>query len=689
MTLGVTRPANPTRRGKAQIATVSEADRLRAFSRAKRHSWLVKLLKIGFPVSAAAATAGLFLSPTLLLRLAAPGINASVGAVQVTTDQLRMVNPRFDGNTADNGHYVVTAKAATQKLDSTDIMQLETVHGHIDQTDKSWTDLTSKGGTYWTKTKALRLNGGIVITTSAEMRAELEAADIDVDKKIVTSESDVTLTMPNGKLRGKGLLIENTTRRLLLRQSVSAHLKPPKSTAVSPLATVQPASGATPAMSDAPVDISAAQLEILDNAKTATFSGTVEAVQAGMTVRSDRMEVGYASAPGAAPTSPASGEAAAQNVSYVTASKNVVITTLDGRKATCDQSRFDRKANTMTLMGSVVLNQKSSELHADKVVYDIASKATHVTASNRVVGHFEAAGAGPEPAGLPGFGSQRGTTDISADSLDIADGENQAVFRGTVIISQHGNKLTGERLQVDLAKRHMAMSGPGRVSGTFEATPSATHGAAKAVAPATPTGGIGQAFTGLSASNGQTTNIESDALSVEDDHGEAVFTGNVVVVRGGHRISSASLVVNYSGGQQAHGPAQLSRIRAKDHVVVHTPGGQTASSEWLLYDAARNQLTMGGNVTVAQGANVVHGEKLVVNLTTGESHFETRADETVATGSNLPKPAGTGRIQVLITPQGIQQIGGAPVANVAASANPGRKEALSASDVMDSAETRQ
>ena len=689
MTLDVTRSANPTRRGKARIAIVSEADRLRAFGRAKRHSWLVRALKVTLPLLAVVSAAGLFLSPTMLLRLAAPGVNASVAAVQVTTDQLRMVNPRFDGSTADNGHYVVTAKAAVQRLDAPDVMQLETVHGHIIQVDNSWTDLTSKAGTYWTKTKALRLNGGIVITTSADMRAELDAADVDVDKKVVTSDAEVTMTMPNGKLRGKGLLIENTARRLLLREAVTAHLTPPKRAAATPAAPAAATVSATPAMSDAPVDIAARQLEILDNAKTATFSGSVEAVQAGMTMRSERMEVGYAGAPGAATPAVANSETAAQNVNYVTASKNVVITTLDGRKATCDQSRYDRKANTMTLQGAVVLNQKASELHADTVVYDMATKSTHVTARNRVSGHFEpdgGAGAiqGTAATGLSGLGSQHGATDITADVLDIADGDNRAVFQGTVIVSQRGNKLTGDRLQIDMAKRHMAMSGPGRVSGTFEATAAPAHPVkpGKTVVAAAAAPGLGQAFTGLSAGNSEQTNVESDALTVEDDHGEAIFTGNVVVVRGGHRISAGTLTVNYTGGgEQAHGPAQLARIRAKDHVVVHTPDGQTASSEWLLYDPGHNQLTMGGNVTVAQGDNIVHGEKLIVDLTTGESHFETRADETaLPLAANAPKPSG--RIQVLITPQGIQQIGGPPVANAPAPVSAKPKEAMSASDVM-------
>jgi len=687
MALDLTHLPTTSRRGRPRIVVVAEADRQRAFQRAKRHSWLVRVLKLGLPALAVVSTGGLILSPAMLVHLYRPDVNASVGAIDVTTDQLRMVNPRFDGYTADKGHYVVTAKAAVQSFGNADAMQLEAVHGHIEQLDKSWTDLTSKSGTYQTKTKGLKLTDGIIITTSSNMRAELASADIDTDKKVVTSDSDVTMTMPNGTLRGRGLLVDDAEHRLLLREAVVAHLTPPSRTRTAPVAA-SPGFSAVPAVSDAPIDITAAQLEVLDNAKTATFSGTVEAVQAGIILHSAKMEIGYTGTPGSGSATLADGAAAAQNLSYITATQSVVITTPDGRKATCEQSRFDQKANTMSLFGSVVLSQKGSQLHADTVVYDLVAKTTHATAKNRIAGHFEPDSAAP--AGLSGLSSAHGATDITADALDIADADNEAVFNGTVIVSQRGNRLTGDRLAIDMVKRHMAMSGPGRVSGVFEAA----EGQARAtkvthvanVPSAKPS--LGSSFSSLSSSNGQPTNIEADGLTVEDERGEAIFTGNVVVVRGGHRISANLLTVDYTGGGAAtRGPAQLARLRARDHVVIRTPDNQTATSDWLIFEANRNLLTMGGNVTVSQGDNVVHGEKLVVDLASGESHFETRADETAGA---LPSTTTTsGRIQVLITPQGIRQIGGPPVAGAQAVSKPKAKSEMSASEVMVAPETPQ
>ena len=674
-------------RGSSRIVLVSAAMRKRAFVRAKRHSALVRFLKIALPVMAVASTGFMLFSPSMMLRLAAPkGLTA--GPVEITTDHLRMVNPRFDGFTADKGHYVVSAAAAVQDIGDIDNLKLEGVSGHLVQADNSWTDLKAKAGSYQVKTKAMRLTDGIDITTSGNARVQIDNADIDIDKKIVKSDAPVILTMPNGTLKGRGLIVESDKKRIVLREDVTAHLIPPKTAAPAKTAAATPSAfGATPAMSNAPIDLKAKRLEVLDTTKIAKFTGAVEAVQGGMTLQAERLDIGYAAGQ-AAGTAPS-----AQNITYALAQKNVIILTSDGRKATCDQSRFDQVANTMTLAGSVVLSQNDNVLNADQVVADLTGHTTHITAKNRISGHFTpdaAASLGaapPTPGGLSGLGASGAPTDIAADRLDIDDSTNEAVFQGSVMVTQRGNKLSGDRLAVNMAARHMTLDGPGRVTGEFEATAAPAKAAKETKVAANPalsaTGGLGQSLTGLSASNGESTSIEADSMTVEDDRGQATFTGNVIVVRGGHRIAAGLLNVFYAGGgANAKGPAQLTRITAKDHVVVNTPANEVATGDGLLYDAPHNQLVMTGNVTVSQGGNVIHGDKLVVDLTTGESHFDTQPADGVAGVASKP-----GRIQVLITPQGIKQIGAQQ--NAAQKPVPKSKSAMSASDVLVAPNTQQ
>jgi len=130
----------------------------------------------------------------------------------------------------------------------------------------------------------------------------------------------------------------------------------------------------------------------------------------------------------------------------------------------------------------------------------------------------------------------------------------------------------------------------------------------------------------------------------------------VKVVQGDTTMRCKSLVVFYEqrdGGDgkaaaqtmkaAAPGPggaSQISRLEAKGGVTVNQKD-QTATGDSALFDMKSNTVTLLGNVLVSQGANVMRGEKLVVDLTSGVSRVE----------------AGKGPVRMLIQ-QGPQQ--GAP-----------------------------
>ena len=70
------------------------------------------------------------------------------------------------------------------------------------------------------------------------------------------------------------------------------------------------------------------------------------------------------------------------------------------------------------------------------------------------------------------------------------------------------------------------------------------------------------------------------------------------------------------GGQQ-----QISRLEAKGGVIV-TQKDQTATGDTGVFDMRTNTVTLTGNVMVTQGQNVMRGERLVVDLTSGVSRVE-------------------------------------------------------------------
>jgi lipopolysaccharide export system protein LptA len=179
---------------------------------------------------------------------------------------------------------------------------------------------------------------------------------------------------------------------------------------------------------------------------------------------------------------------------------------------------------------------------------------------------------------------------------------------------------------------------------------------------------LSNSFGGLSESSNEPIDIESDLLVVQDKQKLATFKGNVKAVQGTTTLRAKELLVHYVGGdklapaassgesqpapataQRRSGDedkdkknAQITLIEAKGDVVITSQDDQTTTSDWALYDLPAQLVTVGGNVVLTQGKNVLKGDRLVIDLKTGESRFE-------HTGNAA---AGGGRIRALFMPKG-------------------------------------
>ena len=155
-------------------------------------------------------------------------------------------------------------------------------------------------------------------------------------------------------------------------------------------------------------------------------------------------------------------------------------------------------------------------------------------------------------------------------------------------------------------------------------------------ANATDAGGadVPNALQGFQQNRGQPVQIEASRLEVRDKQKVATFSGNVKVVQGDTTMRCKTLVVFYeqkpgdSPGKAMPaaqpgpgGASQISRLEAKGNVVV-TQKDQTATGDTGLFDMKANTVTLLNNVVVSQGPNVLRGERLVVDLTTGVSKVD-------------------------------------------------------------------
>jgi lipopolysaccharide export system protein LptA len=189
---------------------------------------------------------------------------------------------------------------------------------------------------------------------------------------------------------------------------------------------------------------------------------------------------------------------------------------------------------------------------------------------------------------------------------------------------------------------------------------------------AQPSKGPPNALQGFSQNRDQPVHIEAATLEVRDKEKVATFSGNVRVKQGDTGMRCKSLVVFYeqdgtdgkATDDKSNSPAKtadktadkapekgkpmqsatpgpggnqkIKRLEARGGVVV-TQKEQTATGELGIFDMAANTVTLSGGVTMTTGPNVLRGDRLVVDLTSGVSRVES--------GKN-----GEGRVQGLFLP---------------------------------------
>jgi lipopolysaccharide export system protein LptA len=168
--------------------------------------------------------------------------------------------------------------------------------------------------------------------------------------------------------------------------------------------------------------------------------------------------------------------------------------------------------------------------------------------------------------------------------------------------------------------------------------------------------GFASAFSGNA---GKPVDIQADVLEVDDKKKTAIFRGNVSATQGDVNLKSKELYVTYAPKDKTANAAassdaaasplgggnEITQIDAKGNVYVVTKPSngqlpQNAKSDWAIFDVKKQQVTLGGDVILSQGENVIRGSKLVIDLTSGLSRFEN------------PGSAGGqgGRMQAIFTP---------------------------------------
>lgn len=123
--------------------------------------------------------------------------------------------------------------------------------------------------------------------------------------------------------------------------------------------------------------------------------------------------------------------------------------------------------------------------------------------------------------------------------------------------------------------------------------------------------------------------ITADRFELDDLKQEAIYDGNVDVIQGQSRIRANKVVVSYWDKEAQKERAKsstgaigaLKEIRADGEVYYITPV-ERVKAERGVYNAAKERITLSGNVLVTNADGVIAGSHLVIDIPRGRYNMD-------------------------------------------------------------------
>lgn len=123
---------------------------------------------------------------------------------------------------------------------------------------------------------------------------------------------------------------------------------------------------------------------------------------------------------------------------------------------------------------------------------------------------------------------------------------------------------------------------------------------------------------GIRADSSAAVEIAADNLSVDQNTGTAVFSGNVIIGQGDLRLSAGSVRVVYSDAT-----GDIAELKATGGVTFAT-ATEAAEAQAADYNLTTGTLTLTGDVLLTQGASALTAQRMTVNVDTGVAQMSGR-----------------------------------------------------------------
>ena len=197
--------------------------RLKIFRQARRHSWVVRGLRVLLPLAALASAAFYFIG--VQVKLTTPQGEFTAKIPTFDGENFKMENPSYTGVTNEGGKFSIKAKAGYQDIRNANVIKLHDIDGHLTQISSDWAHLIANNGIYDSKSELLNLAGDVKVTSSNGMVAYLKSADVRTKEQIITTKDPVRVELATGTtIESDTMVINAKDKEITFEGNVRSHL---------------------------------------------------------------------------------------------------------------------------------------------------------------------------------------------------------------------------------------------------------------------------------------------------------------------------------------------------------------------------------------------------------------------------------------------------------------------------------
>ena len=164
----------------------------------------------------------LFQSGFFSLLTPAPKVQPDV---VVPTKEISGVDAIINGFDKNGLPFLITSQVATQDVDNPRLVHLVGPRGSFTRSSGNKIDLSGKTARYNTETKQLNLEGDVVFEQVGSYKANMMAADLNLDDLSLSSKSAVHVEMGTSTVDADHLEISDNGKKTLFTGHVKANLK--------------------------------------------------------------------------------------------------------------------------------------------------------------------------------------------------------------------------------------------------------------------------------------------------------------------------------------------------------------------------------------------------------------------------------------------------------------------------------